>query len=134
MVAPRHAARHLYIDEPVAYRVAPNRLAHDVRQCSACDGWTNMHFAKRSVEPRQMGRLINELRAAHGANLIDAVGELVAPVLDVNARVRERHVPPIHICDARHSSALRDLFAARTRVDAERLELAVQVRALHPAD
>src|SRR5258706_633772 len=79
-----------------------------------------------------MWRLVDELRTAHRANLIDAVGELVAAILDMYARVGERHVPPVHICDARHSSALRDLFATRTRVDAERFEFAVQSRPLHP--
>ena len=50
---------------------------------AACDiGRDNAQFPKRAVEPGHVTTFVNEAASPHLANFIDAVGKLVAAVLD----------------------------------------------------
>src|SRR4051794_6948308 len=46
-----------------------------------------------------MQPLVDQPPAPHLADFIDAIGELIAPILDVDARLREREVAAIDIGD-----------------------------------
>ena len=69
-----------------------------------------------------MPRLVNDLAIEDFANFIDAVGELIAAVLDMHGGIGVPHVAAVHISNARHGGAS----------DAEALELPVKRGALHP--
>ena len=79
----------------------------------------------------------DQLAVADAHHLIDSVGQLVAAVLDMDARFTMVDVATVDIGITRHdalSSSDRRLGPAalqRTAVQAERLQLAVQGRALH---
>jgi hypothetical protein len=47
--------------------------------------------------------LIDDAAASDFTNLVNAIRELVAPVLDMNGRRMQREVAAIHIGNARHS-------------------------------
>src|SRR6185437_11045542 len=68
--------------------------------------------------------LVDQTPAPYLANLVDAVGKLVAAVLDRDARFGVRQIAAVHICNAGHySSAL---------AYSQCLELAMQRGTLHP--
>src|ERR1700689_11849 len=68
-----------------------------------------------------MAPFVDQAPVPHLADFIDAVGELVAAILDVDGSVAGRKIAAIGVSGARH----------RRSVDSERLELAMQRRALH---
>ena len=78
MVARRHAARHLQIDQPVDDAVAADHLAHHDASALRCIGQAIAQFAERTVEPVEMARHVDDEARRHLADLVDAVGELVA--------------------------------------------------------
>ena len=51
-----------------------------------------------------MTRLVDHPTGEHLTNLVDAIGELEATILDMHGSVRERDVAAIHIGDAAHAS------------------------------
>ena len=57
---------------------------------------------ERELQPRHVAALVDQLAAPHLADFIDAVGELIAAILDVDARMRERQVAAVDIGDAGH--------------------------------
>src|SRR3989304_4251877 len=75
-----------------------------------------------------MPPLVHEAAVPHLADFIDPVGELIAAILDVHLRRRVWNVAAVDIREPEHGGCSR---SARPLVDAERLELAVQRRALH---
>ena len=82
-------------------------------------GSRDAQFAERAGEPRHVPPLVDEPPSPHLADLIDPVGELVAAVLDMDDRVAMGPVAAVHIGNAGH------------RIHPQRLELAVERRALH---
>ena len=46
--------------------------------------------------------LVDQAASPHLADFVDAVGELVAAILDMNRRVAMRQIASVHIGDARH--------------------------------
>ena len=42
----------------------------------------DLQFAERTVEPRHVAALVDQLASPHLADLVDAVGELIAAVVD----------------------------------------------------
>ena len=88
---------------PSRTRLRAHGLAqHDAeRRCatSAC--------AMRSSSSERSSRvhvaaLVDQAAAPHLADFVDAVGELVAAVLDMDAGVRERQIAAVDIGDAGH--------------------------------
>ena len=79
-----------------------------------------------------MPGLVDEAAVEHFADLIDAVGELVAAIFDMDHRVLVRNVASVHIGDAAHEclaggmvgggrfEALASLFRATSVCDARR--------------
>jgi len=55
-----------------------------------------------ALEPGKVARHVDDMAARHLADLIDAIGELVAPVLDMDAGLRMDDVAPVDIGNARH--------------------------------
>ena len=102
MVAPRHAARDLQIDDAVADAIAPDRLVQHGAERGKRHRHRDAKLAERALQPLHVAALVDEAPLAHLAHLVDAVGELVAAVLDVHARVAVRQVTAVHIGNARH--------------------------------
>src|SRR5262249_53754526 len=121
VVAARYTAGDLQIDDPVADPVPPHALAQHDRKRGLRHGHVDAKLIKRASEPRQVAPLIDHACAPYLADFIDAIGELVAAVLDMDGSRAVRQVAAVHIGNARH----------RRSVDPERLELAMQRRALH---
>src|SRR5215216_428253 len=57
------------------------------------------------MQPGEVWRLVNELAANHRYDLIDAVGELVTAILDMNRRLPVRQILAGDIGDARQPTA-----------------------------
>ena len=57
-------------------------------------------FAKRALQPVHVAALVDQRAAPHLADFVDAVGELVAAILDMDHRVRVRQIAAVDIGDA----------------------------------
>ena len=66
----------------------------------------DLQFAERAVQPRHMAALIDQAPAPHLADFIDAVGELIAAVLDGDLGVVARQIAAVDVCDAGHGDRL----------------------------
>ena len=139
MVAAGHATRHLHVDQPVAQAVAAHQLTQDEAQCPTRNRPVDPELAQRPVEPVDVRHLVYQTTIAYAHDLVDTVGELVAPVLDVNAGLAVIDVAAVDIGIARHAALLRFLdrgfgvvtLVGRTAVQSQRLQFAMQRRALH---
>ena len=100
MVAPRDAARDLQIENAVAHPVAGDGLAEHDGERIARHRHVDAQFRKRALQPVHVAALVDQPAAPHLAHLVDAVGELVAAVLDMHGRRAMRHVASVHIGDA----------------------------------
>ena len=100
MVAPRHTAGDLQIDEAIAHAVACHRLAQDDAEHIAMHRHRDAQLFQRAFKPVHVAARVDQPPAPHLADLVDAVGELVAAVLDVDLRGAMRHVAAVHIGDA----------------------------------
>ena len=100
VVAPRDAARHLQIDEAVVHAVARDRLAQHDAEHVARHRHRDAQLAERAFEPVHVAALVDQPPSPHLAHLVDAVGELVAAILDMDLRGAMRHVAAVHIGDA----------------------------------
>ena len=88
VVAPRDAAGDLQIDQAVADAVAAHDLAQHDAQRRRAHRPRDAELAERALEPRHVPRLVDQPAAANLADLVDAVGELVAAILDMDRRAR----------------------------------------------
>ena len=100
MVAPCDAARNLEINKPVAHAVARHRLAQHRAERVARHRHRDAQFLQRAFKPVYVQALVDQFGAAHLAHLVDAVGKLVAAVLDMDLRGAVRHIAAVHIGDA----------------------------------
>ena len=64
--------------------VAADHLAQDDAERRRRHRPADAEFAERAVEPRHVPPLVDQPAAAHLADLVDAVGELIAAILDVD--------------------------------------------------
>ena len=128
MIAPRYTAGHLEIDDAVADAVARDHFAqHDAERLRR-HRRADAQFIERALEPGQMAPLVDQAPFPHFANLVDAVAELIAAILDMHHGAAHRQIAAVDIGYARHG---RQGPGVRGSVDPQRLELAVQRRALH---
>ena len=104
MVSARHSARHLKIDKAVFDAVAPHDFAHDDFETGAGHRPVYLQFTQRAVQPVEVPRHVHDEAARDFAYLVDAVGELIATVLDMHAGVGMGYIVTIHIGNARHVS------------------------------
>src|SRR5207253_2203069 len=113
-IPPRHAAGDLDVDHPVANLVAGDDLSQDDTERRTAHRPGDGKLAERSPEPVEVARLVDEAPAEHLANLVDAVAELVAAVLHVDAGIGERVIAAVHIGDTAHAPIPSD-FSLRWR-------------------
>ncbi len=102
MVAPGDAARHLQIEQAVADVIAAECLANHMDQRRATHRPGNSQLAERTVEAIEMPCQIDDQPMANLADLIDAIGKLIATVFDMNHGVAVLDVTTIHISYSRH--------------------------------
>jgi hypothetical protein len=105
VVARRHAACHLDIDDAVVHPIAPEHLAHHGLERRVRHRLRDLELGERAVEALQMQALVDEATPVDGDHLVDAVRELVAAVVDVDRRIPMREVAAVHVGDARHQPA-----------------------------
>ena len=103
MIAPSHTAGRLDIDHAITKAVAPDHLPHHLAQGRAPHRLIDPKLSKRSIEPVKMRFLVNQTSVMHQHHLIDAVGKLVAAVLDMHHGVAMRYVTPVYIGDSGHA-------------------------------
>ena len=102
MVAARHAARDLQVDDTVAHPVAANAFAHHDRQRRLRHRHLDAQLVERAAQAGHVAPGIDDAAAAHLADFVDPVGELVAAIFDVGGGCVPRQIATVHIGDARH--------------------------------
>src|SRR6185312_6428206 len=101
-VARRSAAGDLQIDNAVSDTIAAHGFAQDDAERSKRHRLRHSQFTQRAVQPGKMAALIDELAAFYLTDLIVAVGELIAAILDRDLRARMRKIATVDIGDERH--------------------------------
>ena len=67
------------------------------------------NFGERALQPLDVPPLVDEAPAPHLADFIDAVGELIAAILDMDLGVAHRQIAAVDVGDAGHrGSATQD--------------------------
>ena len=89
MIAPRHAACHLQIDDPVGDVVARDGLVQHDRQRRRTHRRGDLEFVQRARAAAPYGGARRSAACPHLADFVDAVGELIAAILDVNRSRRD---------------------------------------------
>ena len=107
MIPGRYAARNLKIDQPVLHPVSAHDLSQDKSQGGKAHRLSYPQFSQRPLQPFKMKPLIHEPACPDPAHFIDAVGELISPVLNVNCRLGMADVTSVNIGDAGQGATLR---------------------------
>ena len=102
MIAPRHAAGDLQIDDAVADAVARQHFAQHDAERALCHRHADAQFGERALQPFEVAPLVDEAAVPHLADFIDAVGELIAAVLDMDRGVAHRQIAAVDVGDAGH--------------------------------
>src|SRR5579863_3317089 len=99
----RRAAGDLEIDDAVDDAVAPHGFAHHRFQRRVRHRRRDAQLGERAVQARKMQCLVDETAAAHRDDLVNAVGELEAAILDMDASMTVRNIAAVDVGDTRHS-------------------------------
>ena len=102
VVPPRHTAGDLQVDDAVAHPIASHGLAQHGAERGARHGHGDAQFAERAHQPIHVAPLVDEPGVPHFADFIDAVGELIPAILDVDRRLTQREIAAVDIGAARH--------------------------------
>ena len=102
MVAPRHAARNLDIDEPVPDLVPAHGFTEHELHRPGFQRPADPQFAQGPVQPAQMAGHVHDMPAPDFTDFIDAVGELIAAVFDMDSGILVRNILAIDVSDAAH--------------------------------
>ena len=102
MVARGDAARHLHVDEAVPDAVAADEFALDRRERGPRHRHVDLDFRERPLETVEVPALVDRMAADHLADLVDAVGELVAAILDMHRRIPVSDIASVDIGPAWH--------------------------------
>ncbi len=106
VVAPRHAAADLQIDDAVADAVARHHLAQHDAERARRHRHADAQFGERALQPLEMAPLVDQATAPHLADFIDAVGELIAAILDMDLGVAHRQIAAVDVGYAGHWAIL----------------------------
>ena len=112
MVARRHAARRLEIEQPVLDAVQRQQLPQHEHERRPRHGRADGKLTKGTVEAVEMRLGIDQTAGAHMDHLIDAVGELIAAILDMDRGIGMAQIATVHIGKARHHLLPRDIRRA----------------------
>ena len=116
MVSPGDAAGDLQVDDPVPHPITPHRLAQHGEKRLAAHGRSDRQLAEAALEPNGVTFGVGESPAEDRPHLVDAVGELEAPILHMHARLGVRGVATVDIGDAAHGPLLEKLAATVSAV------------------
>ena len=105
MVARRNAPRNLQVDEALAHAVAAGRLLQHHLQRGAAHGRGDLQFREAALEALEVARGVSKPPAENGPDLVDAVGELVAAILDVDTGLAVRNETAVDVGDAAHQAS-----------------------------
>ncbi len=102
MVPSRDAAGHLEIEETVADPVSAQHLPYDMNQRRATHRPAYRKLMQRSPEAIEMPIQVDDEPVPDLADLVDTVGKLIAPILDVNGGLGVPDISAVDIGDSRH--------------------------------
>jgi hypothetical protein len=90
----------LQIDDAVVHPVSPDAFAHHDRERGLRHRHLDAELLQRALEAGQVAALVDDAAAPHLADLVDAIRELVAAVLDMDRSCALRQIATVHIGDA----------------------------------
>jgi len=102
MVAARHAAGDLQIDDAIADAVARHHFAQDHAERRDRHRHADAQLAERALQALDMTLLVDEAASPHLADFIDAVGKLVAAILDMDLGIAQREVAAVDVSNPGH--------------------------------
>ena len=102
MIAPRHTAADLQIDEAVADTIARHHLAQNDPERGGRHRHADANFIERALQAIEVPPLVNQPATAHLADFVDCVGELVAAILDVDLGIAKWQITAVDVGDPRH--------------------------------
>ena len=97
VIAARHSAGDLQVDDAVAHAIAVEAFAHDDSQRSIGHGHWDAKLMQRAAQARDVALLVDDMAVADLADLVDTIGELVAAILDMDHGLSAGKVSSIHI-------------------------------------
>src|SRR6266545_846616 len=131
MVAARDPAGDLHVDDAVVHAVPPDAFAHHEPQGRWCHRPGDLQLTERAPQAIEVAPLVDHPAAPDLAQLVNAVGELVAAILDMDHGVAPRQIATVDIGNARHRE-LRSVSAEQANtsfcaVEAGTFRLVVQM-------
>src|SRR5262249_11665295 len=112
VVAPGDPAGDLEIDEAVTHAVARDCFTQHHAQRRIRHGSGHVQRLERAVQARHVPPFVDQVPVADLADLVNAVGKLIAAVFDVDHRVVIRAVASVDVGDAQHESLTYSKSAA----------------------
>jgi hypothetical protein len=106
VVARGDAAGDLQIDHALAHLVAADGLAQHHGQGRLAHRMGDLQFVQAAPQAREVAGRVGQLAAEHRPHLVDAVGQLVAAILDMHGGLAMAHEAAVHIGETRHSQFL----------------------------
>jgi hypothetical protein len=115
MVASGRSARHLHIDQPFIDPIAPHGLVQHPGQRFRRHRNGDAQLVQAAMQARHVTVEIGQPAVEHRPDLIDAVGELEAAILDVDHGLAVRLVLAVDVGDAAHSSMTSSMSSSPPR-------------------
>ena len=101
MIAARHAAGNLQIDDAISARGCGGSTSRNTTPSAAVDIGTEMRSSpSERVEPRHVPALVDQPASPHLADFVDAVGKLISAILDATLAASRGNVAAVDVCDA----------------------------------
>src|SRR4051794_15565001 len=100
MAPPRYPTCDLHVDNAVAHTVAAYGFAHHHRKRRGGERPCDLELVQGPPQALDVPTLVDQASLSHFAQLVDAIGELVASVLDIDRGIAPRQVPAIDIGNA----------------------------------
>ena len=102
MVAPRHTAADLQINDAIADAIARNDLPQNNAEGSFGHRRPDLQFTQRALEPREVTALVDQPTLPHLADFVDGVAELVAAILDMHHGLAQRQIATVDVSYSGH--------------------------------
>ena len=105
MVAWRDTARDLHVEEAVAEAVPAHQLGADQLEAAAGHRHVDAQLAQRALQAIEVQVFVDQSAVRDRHHLVDAVGKLIATILDMNRGPAVRLVSPIDVGVSWHATS-----------------------------